>query len=282
VVFGFSGFESSTALGEEAKDPLRTIPRSVIQSVLFTGVVFIFMAYVIILGFENTSASLGTTEAPLNFLANTMGLGFLGVFINIGVLLSFFSCTLASINSTARIIFSMSRHGLFFDALGESHETNETPYIAVGLSALITFLIPAAFCWLSGVSAFDSQGYFGVLSCFGFLVVYLLVSVAAPIYLQSIGKLNKTAILFSVLGTAFTLLPVLGMVGIPGSTLFPPPVFPSNILLWIFLAYMTIGFVWLLVQSARHPKMMPDMRGAIEEVELQFVNAERIVERSIS
>lgn len=36
VIFGFSGFESSTSLGQEAKDPLRTIPRSVIQSVVVT------------------------------------------------------------------------------------------------------------------------------------------------------------------------------------------------------------------------------------------------------
>jgi hypothetical protein len=32
---------------------------------------------------------------------------------------------------------------LFFDALGEAHATNETPYIAVGVSALITFLVPS-------------------------------------------------------------------------------------------------------------------------------------------
>jgi amino acid transporter len=118
VVFGFSGFESSTSLGEEAKDPLRTIPRSVIQSVVLAGLVFIFMSYVVILGFEGSPASLKKTEAPLSFLANAIGWGFLGTLVNIGVLLSFFSCTLASINSTARIVFSMARHGLFFGALG--------------------------------------------------------------------------------------------------------------------------------------------------------------------
>jgi amino acid transporter len=174
VVFGFSGFESSTALGEEAKDPLRTIPRSVIQSVVVTGLVFIFMAYVVILGFKGSPAALATTEAPLNFLANAIGWGVLGLLINIGVLLSFFSCTLACINSTARIVFSTSRHGLFFEALGEAHEKNETPYIAVGLAALITFVIPAGF-YLFGVSAFDGQGYFGTLSSMGFLVVYVLI-----------------------------------------------------------------------------------------------------------
>jgi amino acid transporter len=281
VVFGYSGFESSTSLGEEAKDPLRTIPRSMIQSVVISGLVFIFMAYVVILGFEGFSADLGKTEAPLDFLAHAMGLGFLGTLISIGVLLSFFSCTLASINSTARIIFSMSRHGLFFDALGEAHEKNETPHIAVGLSALITFLIPASVCLFSGISAFDNQGYFGTLSCLGFLVVYILISIAAPIYLRSLGKLNKTALLYSVTGTAFMILPFLGMVGVPGSTLFPSPAYPNNLLVWLFFAYMALGFVWLLFQNARYPKMMPDMRGAIEDVELQFASARSVSKNPI-
>jgi amino acid transporter len=279
VVFGFSGFESSTALGDEAKDPLRTIPRSVVQSVLIAGAVFIFMTYVIILGFAGSSSALAKTEAPLNFLANAMGWGYLGMFISIGVLLSFFSCTLACINSTARIIFSMSRQGLFFDALGEAHETNETPYIAVGLAALITFLVPAAIYW-RGVSAFDGQGYFGTLSTFGFIVVYILISIAAPIYLRSIGKLTRVALLYAFLGTGFMLLPVLGMIGIPGSVLFPPPTYPNNLLIWMFLAYMAIGLGWLLFQRARDPEILPAMRDRIENIELEFANARSIAERT--
>jgi amino acid transporter len=281
VVFGFSGFEASTSLGEEAKDPLRTIPRSVLQSVVISGLVFIFMAYTVILGFKGSPAALEKTEAPLNFLANGMGWGFLGILINIGVLLSFFSCTLASINATARIIFSMARHGLFFDALGEAHEKNETPYIAVGVSALITFLVPSGF-YLYGVGALDLQGYFGTLCSLGFLVVYILISIAAPIYLRNIAKLNRTAILYSILGTAFMILPFLGMVGVPGSALFPPPAYPNNLFVWLFFAYMLIGLGWLVLQRVRYPKMMPALTGAIENVELEFANAERIRRRSVS
>jgi amino acid transporter len=280
VVFAFSGFESSTSLGNEAKDPLRTIPRSVIESVVVSGLIFIFMAYVVVLGFKGASATLDKTEAPLNFLANAIGWGILGLLINLGVLLSFFSCTLASINSTARIIFSMSRHGLFFDALGEAHEKNETPYIAVVLSALFTFLIPTGF-YLLGVSALDGQGYSGTLASLGFLVVYVLISISAPIYLKNIGALNKSAIVYALLGTGSMILPILGMVGLPGSTLFPAPAFPNNLLVWLFLAYMAIGLGWLRLHHARYPIVIPAMVGAIDDVELQFAASERIRKRSV-
>jgi amino acid transporter len=275
VVFGFSGFESSTALGEEAKDPLRTIPRSLIQSVVVAGFVFVFMAYVVVLGFEGSPVPLEKTEAPLSFLADGIGWGFLGTLINIGVLLSFFSCTLASINSTARIIFSMARHSLLFDSLGEAHEKNETPYVAVGVSALVTFVVPAAF-YLSGVSALDSQGYFGTLCSFGFLTVYIMISIAAPVYLRSLGKLSKAALICSALGVGFMMLPALGMVGIPGSSLFPSPAYPHNILIWLFVVYMVIALGWFVLQRTLNPQMMPAMRRAIEGVDLQFAKSANV------
>jgi amino acid transporter len=268
VVFAFSGFESSTSLGAEAKDPLRAIPRSLLQSTAISGVFFLFMAYVIILGFKDSGVDLGKSEAPLGFLAPQTGMGFLGTLINIGALLSFFSCTLACINSTARIIFSMARHGLFHDALGEAHETNKTPHIAVALSALITFLVPTA-VFLSGINAFDAQGYFGTLCSFGFLLVYILVSVAAPIYLRAIGQLRKASVFYSVLGCGFMLLPLFGTIGIPGSTLFPPPAFPNNLLVWIFVAYMAVGVVWLLIQKTRSPRMLPAMKISMDEIDLK-------------
>jgi amino acid transporter len=54
----------------------------------------------------------------------------------------------------------------------------------------LAFGYPAAL-YLSGVSAFDGQGYFGSLCTFGFLVVYILISIAAPIYLLSLGVLTR-------------------------------------------------------------------------------------------
>lgn len=261
VVFGFSGFESSTALGEEAKDPLRTIPKSVAQSVVVAGLVFIFMAYVVILGFKETHANLASTEAPLSYLANELNWPRLGAFINIGILLSFFSCTLASVNSTARIVYSMARHGLMYEALGAAHDRNETPHVAAAFAASATFVV-ATLAYLLGASPFESQGYFGTLCSFGFLTTYILISVAAPFYLRRIGRLDTPAVAFSTLGAGFMILPFLGVVGVPGSELFPPPQYPNNLLVWVFVAYMAIGAIWLTALRVRNPRKLPDVSRA--------------------
>jgi amino acid transporter len=262
VVFAFSGFESSTALGFEAKKPLQSIPRSVIQSVLLAGVFFVVTSYIVVLGFNTRGHSLSDSEAPLHTLAASIGWQGLGTAINVGILLSFFSCTLASINSTARIVFSMAQHGLVPDALGHAHAHNRTPHIAVGLSALITFSLPAA-VYASGVSAFHSQGDFGTLCSFGFIVVYILISVAAPAYLATIGKLTRASIAFAVGGVAFMLLPLIGIVGIPGSKLLPTPDASGMLLLAIFGLYMAAGFGWFLLQRTRRPKMFAQMQRAV-------------------
>jgi len=245
VVFAFSGFESSTALGEEARDPLRSIPRSVVQSVIISGAIFIFMAYVVILGFRGLPDDLAKAESPLFLLSNLLGVGWLGVFINIGILLSFFSCTLASINATARVVYAMARNGVAPRFLGAIHKRNKTPIVAIGFVSLLTFVVafaPTQF----GVGEFDAQGYFGTLCAFGFLSAYVLISLAAPAYLRKIGQTSRRAILIGELAAGFMIIPFLGVVGVPGSELFPPPAFPNNILVWIFVAYMAVGAVWLL------------------------------------
>ncbi len=133
VVFGFSGFESATSLGDEAKKPLKNIPKAVMQSTLQAGIFFIIMAYIEVLGFSGSGVNLGKSEEPLTFLANQAGVGFIGTLISLGALLSFFACILACINPAARVFFMMARHGLLHASLGSAHELNLTPHTAVDL-----------------------------------------------------------------------------------------------------------------------------------------------------
>lgn len=264
VVFAFSGFESSTSLGEEARNPLRSIPRSLLHCVIFAGCVFIFMAYVVIIGFKGLPADLGQSEAPLFYLATELGWPRLGTFINIGILLSFFACTLASINSTARIVYAMARHGLVSEALGTAHERNDTPHIAAALAAVLTFAI-ATGVYLLGATPFESQGYFGILCSFGFLSVYMLISVAAPAYLHKLGELNKQTLLVSALSVGFVILPFLGVIGIPGSEMFSPPPYPESLLVWVFVMYMAAGALWLVTLRIVNPRKLPALSRANED-----------------
>lgn len=269
VVFGFSGFESATSLGDEAKKPLSTIPKAVLGSTLMAGVFFIVMAYIEVLGFSGASVSLAKHEEPLGFLAEQAGVGFLGTLISVCALLSFFACLLASINPAARVFFMMARHGLFHSSLGTAHELNQTPHIAVTIAAIVTFLVPASMT-LFGLKPFDSMAYLGTICTYGFLLVYILVSVAAPVYLHRLGKLRPLDVLFSVLGAGFMMIPVLGTIGIPGSSIFPVPEAPYNTFPYLFLLYLMAGCGWFIIQSLRSPKIVRRMKRSIDAIHVRF------------
>lgn len=269
VVFGFSGFESATSLGDEAKKPLKSIPKAVMQSTLQAGFFFIVMAYVEVLGFSGLSANLGKTEEPLTLLAHHAGVDFLGVLISLGALLSFFACILACINPAARVFFLMSRHGLLHSALGDAHATNLTPHTAIALSSFITFLIPASMT-LFGIKPFEAMGYLGTICTYGFLLVYILISLAAPVYLYRLKQLRPRDVAFSILGVGFMTIPVVGTVGIPGSTLFPVPAGPTSMFPYLFALYLALGCGWFLWQKTRSPKMVRSMKLAIEAIHVQY------------
>lgn len=263
VVFGFSGFESATSLGDEAQKPLKNIPKAVMQSTLQAGVFFLLMAYIEVLGFSGTAVDLAKSEEPLTFLAQQAGVSFLGTLISVGALLSFFACILACINPAARILFMMARHGLIHTSLGAAHEANLTPHTAIVLASLLTLFVPAILN-LFGLKAFESMGYLGTISTYGFLLVYILVSIAAPVYLYRLRKLRPLDVVFSALGVGFMMIPVLGTIGIPGSTLFPVPEAPYNVFPYLFLLYLAVGSGWFIIQRRRSPKLVRQMQRSID------------------
>ncbi|MCC3407064.1 MAG: APC family permease [Microcoleus sp. PH2017_10_PVI_O_A] len=269
VMFGFSGFESATSLGDEAKKPLKNIPRAVMGSAVMAGLFFILMTYIEVLGFSGSGQSITNTEDPLTFLAQQVGFGWLGELVAIGALLSFFACVLGSINPAARVFFMMARHGLFHSSLGAAHSSNRTPHVAVSMCTFLTFLVPAAMA-LFHIKLYDCMGYLGAICSYGFLTVYVLISIAAPVYLHKIGKLRVRDAVCSLVAIAFMMIPIAGSVGIPGSTMFPPPEAPYDAFPYLFLMYLVATCGWFVLQRLRSPELVGSMEQGIEAIHAKF------------
>src|SRR5271157_5928151 len=127
ALFSFVGFESATTLGSEARNPMNTIPRAVIQSAILAGVFFTVCAYVEVLGFHAAGQDLGASQAPMYVLARVGGVPVLGLLIDIGALVSLFAGTLACITAAARVLLLMAHNGLAHDSLRATHSRNRTP-----------------------------------------------------------------------------------------------------------------------------------------------------------
>jgi amino acid transporter len=234
AVFSLVGFENATAFGEEAKEPLVTIPRVLIVNLVATGLFYMLVSYTEIVGFIGYKTTLDRVDTPLNILAAVVGMRALAVPISLAVVVGCFSAALACLNSGARILYSMSRHGILHSLVGAVHGTKETPHVAVTIMGALLFAVPAAMLLVPGTQPFDIVGYGGTLTAFGFIGAYFLVSLAAPAYLKQQGIACYRD--FAMAGAAVLLLlfPAVGSV-------YPVSPWPYSTFPYIFLAYLAAG-----------------------------------------
>jgi amino acid transporter len=236
ALFSFVGFESATTLGSEARNPLKTIPRAVIQSALLAGAIFIVCAYTEVLGLRAAGQDLATSPAPMRVLAKLGGLPILGLLIDIGALVSMFAGTLACITAAARVLLLMSHNGLAHASLRKTHARNETPGLAIAVTG-VAAVVPVAILAARGASGLDVYGWMGSLATYGFIVTYALVSIALPRYLRAHNAYRAGAQVIPWLACAAMLLALVG-------NLYPVPEGPYGKLPYIYLVYLVAGLSW--------------------------------------
>jgi amino acid transporter len=240
AVFSFVGFESASTLGTEARDPLRTIPRAVIQCAILAGVFFILCSYSEVLGFQGESGKLSDSTSPLHLLARKAGVSPLGTAIDLGALISMFACVLACTTAASRVLLRMAHTGLIGDYFGRTHPRFGTPGRGVFLCTLIMLAANVGLSF-SGVSGTDMYGWLGSISVFGFLTIYALVAIALPFARKAEGS-------HTVLITALSGVTVLvTLAGIAGS-LYPIPDPPMRWFPYLYVAYMALGMVCFLAR----------------------------------
>jgi amino acid transporter len=187
AIFSFVGFESATTLGVEARNPLRTIPRAVLQCALMTGIFFMLCAYSEVVGFRGESGKLSETTSPLHILAGRAGISPLGVAIDMGAFISVFACVLACTTAAARVLMRMSHGKLLPPVFERTSPRHGTPTGAVLVSAGLMFAATVVMA-LRNVTGSDMYDLFGSLSVFGFLTAYALVALALPFARSARGQ----------------------------------------------------------------------------------------------
>jgi len=262
AIFSLVGFECATAFGDEAKDPLKTIPRAVTVSLIIAGVFFVFVTYTMVLGVRGYSTTLDKLDAPLNTLSMIYHVPAFAAPLSLGAMVSFFALCLSCINAGGRVIYAMGRHGIFHESTAKAHATNETPHIAVTVMSGLAFLVPTALT-LGHAATLDVFNWVGTMAAFGFMVAYFLVTVAAPVYLKSLGELKAPSLFMTGAALLLLCIPAVGSV-------WPLPPAPVLYFPYIFLVYMAIGVIWVLTHYGRKPAASEVVRKDLDYTHAQF------------
>ena len=241
-IFSFAGFESATTLGGEAREPLKTIPRAVLQCALLAGVFFMLCAYSEVVGFRGASTALSDTTSPLHLLAAKAGVSPLGVAIDCGAFISMFACVLACSTAAARVLLRMAHDGLLPTAFERTNQRHKTPGTAITLSTALMFAATAGFA-LRGATGSTMYDLLGSLSVFGFLTAYALVAVALPFARHALGRHSHVLAAVSVLTVAIVVLIAIFDLNSAADTVHAR-------IPYIYLVYIAAGLGWYGIRRA--------------------------------
>ncbi|HEY0933876.1 MAG TPA: APC family permease [Trebonia sp.] len=255
AIFAFVGFESAGALGQEAKDPARSVPRAIIWSCGIIGVFYLIVVYAQVYGFG--AAGFGKATAPLPQLASVVGLGELGHFIAIGITCSMFACALACLTACSRMLLSLGHDGLMPRVFTHTSRRTHAPDVAIWAVAIPMTVIPVAYIAAGSSDAVLSSEE-GTLATYGFMLAYALVALAAPLYLRKIGENKALAWTLGIIG-AVTMLFVFYVNWIP--TAIPNDIFPAlsgsyKTLPYVFIVWAAVGLAWYLFIRMTRPEVV--------------------------
>ena len=142
AVYDYLGYYNIAYLGDEVKEPEKTIPRVIVISILAIAVLYIVMQACIIsvLPYEVASKSTSVVADYIRVLIGPRAAQWVSVMILWTAFASIFSVMLGY----SRILFAAARDGNFFAIFARLHTTQAYPFVAVIFLGMVT----AVFCWL--------------------------------------------------------------------------------------------------------------------------------------
>ncbi|MEU9831916.1 APC family permease [Streptosporangium sp. NPDC048047] len=167
LFFAFAGYARIATMGEEVRDPRRTIPRA-IEIALFVAV-----AVYLVVGVGALLAAgpyrLAASGAPLTTAVEAAGAGFLAPVVRAGGALAALGALLALIAGVGRTVLAMARNRDLPGGLAAVHPRHRVPHHAeIALAVVVCVLVSVA----------DLRGVIG-FSSFGVLVYYAIANASA-------------------------------------------------------------------------------------------------------
>jgi APA family basic amino acid/polyamine antiporter len=185
LFFAFAGYARIATMGEEVRDPTRTIPRAILAALGIVVVVYTIVAVVALrtLG----PAKLGLSAAPLVDVVVAGGWDWATPVVQVGAAAASLGALLALIAGIGRTSLAMAREGdlpRFLEAVHPRYRVPHRAELALGAIVIVVVLLAD----LRGAIAFSS---------FGVLLYYFIANLAAlgqessvrrfPRWLQVVG-----------------------------------------------------------------------------------------------
>jgi len=222
IFFAYIGFDAVSTTSQEAINPKRDLPLSILFSLLICTILYVGVSFVLT-GIVNYKELNVAAPIALAIDRSGEGLKWLSPVIKIGTLAGLSSVILVTLLGQTRIFFSMAQDGLLWKSFAKIHSTFKTPHYSTLITGFFTALMAGIF----------PIGLLGELVSIGTLLAFMIVCIGILI----MRKTNPDAprpfrtpwVPFVPILGAFVCL--IQMLALPGDT-------------WLRLfIWMAIGFV---------------------------------------
>jgi amino acid transporter len=245
VVFGllsFIGFDAAATLGEETRNPKRSIPLAVIGALGAVGVFYVFMMYALTAGYRLNDPSQMTAflndDNPFVTLGQHVAPWLLQP-IELAAICGIFSCLLAIHNTTVRVMFSMGRDRVLPASLGDVHGRWFSPHRAIVAQTCFTVIVGLACAAWLGPGATGTYGFTGAIGTVAIVIVYMLSNIAHIRYFWRVpGRSPVTHVIVPALSVVSLAYPLYAVTA-------PGQLYPYN------LVPIVVG-VWLIAGGVLH------------------------------
>jgi basic amino acid/polyamine antiporter, APA family len=196
LFFAFAGYARIATLGEEVRDPARTIPRAIPVALGITLAVYavVAVAALAMLGPQRLAGAV----APLSEAARAAGAGWLVPFVRVGAAVAALGSLLALLLGVSRTTLAMARDRHLPHLLATVHPRFQVPHRAELLIGMVATVLAASA---------DVRSAIG-FSSFGVLVYYAIANASAFTLRPDEGRPARLIPVVGVIGCvvlAFTL-----------------------------------------------------------------------------
>ncbi|MDX6292304.1 MAG: basic amino acid/polyamine antiporter, family [Kribbellaceae bacterium] len=167
LFFAFAGYARIATMGEEVRDPARTIPRAISIALVITVCLYLIIGIALLLTLG--PARIAGATAPLATAVNVAGAGWAVPVVRIGAALASLGALLALIAGIGRTSLAMARNGDLPRWLAAVHPRFQVPHHAEIAQVIVVGVL---------VLTTDLRGAIG-FSSFGVLLYYAIANASA-------------------------------------------------------------------------------------------------------
>jgi amino acid transporter len=252
AILAFIGFEASAPLGEEAKNPRRTIPLAVVGSCLVIGLFYVLLSYAWVFGEGGVgtfAAKAGGSGDPWREMAKVFwGAGWVLVFA--AIINSIIANSNAGFNAATRVFYAMARNGIAPRALARTHPTFKTPNVAIIVNTAIALGLSYILGWKWG----PLNGFImlATAATVVVIIVYMLVMAGSIRFYLTEKRAQFNPLLhlvFPIAGIVLFAFPLYYQY-------FPLPAYPIRYAVWVALGWVIAGLILGAIMWQRNPQAL--------------------------